>query len=267
MNSSYNSRTKDPNDILNPNNWHDLGSAGSFIFSIAIVTLLIFVIFYYYKRSLTKLNSGLAPGGLALILFVIINYFKNITRDLLGESLEKFTPVILGMFFYILISNFLSLVALDPPTSSITVTVSLGMFTWIGTQVMGIKFQKFEYLKRMCFNIKIKSKESNKEMKIPYMVNPLEVIGLFTPLISISFRLWGNIFAGGLILMIVYNISDMNGLPNIINGTSFASDLVIISGFFAPPIHLFLDVMVGAIQAYVFIILTLVYWNIAKIEI
>jgi len=255
-------------NIIEPNLYEQWLTAAPFILSIGFVTIILLIIFGYYKYSMSKLHADDCPGGITLILFIMINYFKNMTRDLLGESFEGLTPFFIALFSYLLTSNLVGLISLTPPTASITVTLSLGFITWIGTQVIGIRYQKWNYLKSIFINITIKTKEG-KKTRIPIIPNPIEILGKITPLVSISFRLWGNIFAGVLIISLIYNI------PFIFQGTEIFgglvgedividSPLVIISSLFAPPIHLYLDVMTGSIQAFVFVILTMVYWTMEK---
>lgn len=268
-----NNQTKDvspTNAIIEPDLYEQWLVAAPFVLSIVIVTIMLLSLFGYYKYSMSKLHADECPGGVTLVLFIIINYFRNLTRDLLGESFEKTTPLFIALFFYILTSNLIGMIALAPPTASITVTVSLGLVTWIGTQVIGIRYQKWNYLKSMFVTITIKTKDGNKT-RIPIIPNPIEILGKITPLISISFRLWGNIFAGVLIVSLIYNI------PFIFQGTEIFggliseelvidSPLVVIASLFTPPVHLYLDVMTGSIQAFVFVILTMVYWTMEKNE-
>lgn len=253
--------------IIEPDLNLQFQAAIPFILSIVIVTILIFSSFLYYRISMSRLHSDESPVGLALILFVIVNYFRNLTRDLLGDSFEKYTPFFLSIFIYIMISNFMGMLEFTPPTASITVTLSLGLMSWVGTQIIGIRYQKWNYLKHMFFSISYKNKE-NKKVTIPIIPNPIEILGKMTPLISISFRLWGNIFAGVLIVSLVYNLPLVilsGSVSNILEPT-FDHPIVILASLIAPPLHLFFDLMTGTIQAFVFLILTMVYWTIAKNE-
>jgi F-type H+-transporting ATPase subunit a len=91
------------------------------------------------------------------------------------------------------------------------------------------------------------------------MINPLNLIEVVTPLISISFRLWGNIFAGGVIVTLWYFLFGyLNSFIPVIGV------LGLLTGIVAVPIHAYFDVFVGIIQALVFTMLTVVYWSLAK---
>lgn len=109
------------------------------------------------------------------------------------------------------------------------------------------------------FKFTLVNKKTKKETVIPYMFNPYGLVEYFAQLLSISFRLWGNIFAGALIISLFY------GIPMVIFQKNplilEAGPEILISSLFAVPIHAFLDLLVAVIQAFVFVVLTLSYWG------
>jgi F-type H+-transporting ATPase subunit a len=90
-------------------------------------------------------------------------------------------------------------------------------------------------------------------------VNPFNIISLCTPLISLSCRLWGNIFAGGLIISLWYYFTQ-----NISSAVPYVGIIDIFGATSIVPIRGYFDVMCGVIQALVFTLLTIMYWNLAK---
>ncbi len=222
--------------------------------SIGIVTIVIIVLslIYFFKNK--KLKANEAPTGFVLMVEIYIGYFRNMVVELLGPKMEKITPYILYLFTYIALSNLIGLFGFESPTGCYTVTLSLAFVTWVGVFVVGFKYQKLSYLKNFCFCVKTK-----KGKKIPVMINPLEMMSNIAPLISLSFRLWGNILAGGLIMTLWFYFTNyvwMNvpviGLINILGGLT------------AAPLRAFFDIMSGVIQALVFATLTIMYWTMAK---
>ncbi|SYV94364.1 F0F1 ATP synthase subunit A, partial [Mycoplasmoides gallisepticum] len=148
------------------------------LFMIAILTAV-----YYTK--LKKLKPTEPPTGYVLVVQLLILQFENLTVDLLGEKNRRLSLLFIIIFVYILISNLMSMVGgIAAPTSSSTVTFSLGLMSFFGTFIMGVKYQKLAYFRDFFVIIKIKKKT------IPLMINPLNVIGYFAPLLSISLRLW-----------------------------------------------------------------------------
>jgi F-type H+-transporting ATPase subunit a len=91
------------------------------------------------------------------------------------------------------------------------------------------------------------------------MINPLSITDVVAPLISISFRLWGNIFAGSMIVTLWFYFTGY-----IMNASPTFAILNLLGGLTAPPIHAYFDMLCGLIQALVFTLLTMVYWTLAK---
>lgn len=234
------------------------------IISIFITMLIISIIVFYYYFSIRKLEPNETPKGFALLLFILVNYSKQLVFEVLGPKFLKLTPYFLMLFGYILISNLIGIVGFENPTSSVTVTLSMGLVTFIGTFVIGFKYQRLSYLRKFLIGFNIKNKETGEKTYIPIFLNPLEMIGSVTPLISISLRLWGNIFAGGIILALFYSIPmALSGYNPIVEPPN---QFVIIMGLFAAPFNAYLDVMTGIVQALVFVLLTMVYWKMSASE-
>ena len=219
---------------------------------ITVVIILICVFVYYFL--LKKQKPNVAPTGYVLIIQMMVISFENLTIELLGERYRKITPYFLMLMSYITVSNLLCLTGLTPPTGSLTVTFSMGLVTFIGTIYMGFRHQRLSYLKNFALNIKCKNKS------IPIMINPFNILSEVSPLLSISMRLWGNTFAGSLILALLYSFiqymfSNVNPtILGLILGSTFG-------GIITPVFHLYFDLTIGLIQAYVFVMLTYTYWS------
>ncbi|SYV94960.1 F-ATPase subunit 6, partial [Mycoplasma putrefaciens] len=122
-------------------------------------------------------------GFLVLISTFVINV-ENIVTSILGKKYKFFTPYAMYLLAYIFIGSVVSLLGLESQTTSFTVTFSMGMVTFVMIYYFGFKYQKLSFLKRY--------------------LNPIELISQFTPLLSISFRLFGNILGGSIILGLLY---------------------------------------------------------------
>ena len=258
-------------------NWVNLWSPNLLrLLGVLAVFLIILGSVLYYNSSIKRTKHNEPPKGLAFLIFNLINYFRNLTREILGKDLEKLSPIFLTFFSYIALSNLIAMVGLESPTSSVMVCLTLGLFCFVGTFVMGFRYQRFSFLYKFTYNVTIEKKSDNKKIKIPLMVNPIEVMGSLTPLISLSFRLWGNIFAGVLIISLLYNLpyalisNDLSQLFPVEPGGIMTPDrwrlgaITLLSSLFVPPLHAFLDIGIGLIQALVFILLTMVYWVLNK---
>lgn len=223
------------------------------ILSIAVVLTILLIAFIVYYVKLKKVKQNQAPHGYVLAVQMYVSYIRGLVIDILGPEFEKITPFFIYLFSYILLSNVIGIFGLENPTTSLTVTISMGLVMFIGCFVVGFKYQKISWLKKFTICINLKGK------KIPVMINPSEVISQFTPLISISFRLWGNIFAGSLVtgLWFYFTAYISRNIP-------FIGMFNLIGGLTAAPIHMYFDLLCGVVQALVFTLLTMVYWSLEK---
>lgn len=225
------------------------------VITVILTALIIVVCALIYFLKVRNSKPNVAPTGYVLLVEMMMVGFENLTIELLGKKYVKITPYFITLMLYISVGNLLGLVGgISPPTSSLTVTASMGIVTFVGTIYMGFKYQRLSYLKNFCFKIKIKNKQ------IPVMINPLNIISEIAPLFSISMRLWGNIFAGSVVMGLLYSFIQFifqNVNPTVL-GLALGS---VFGGIIAPVFHSYFDVMIGLIQAYVFVMLTYTYWS------
>jgi F-type H+-transporting ATPase subunit a len=153
------------------------------IIGIVVTTLVLITLFVIYNIKLKKQKEYLPLSGYIFCFQIYIEFIHNMVTEILGKKFEKITPFFIYLFSYILLSNIISIFGITNPTSSISVTLSLGLVTFFGIYVVGFKYQKLSFLKKYTLNLKIKNKS------IPIMVNPINLVSQFAPLISISFRL------------------------------------------------------------------------------
>lgn len=121
------------------------------------------------------------------------------------------------------------------PTADLNMTLAMSILTFTAVQILGIKAHGFG--------------GRIKHMANPPFLFPIELISEFSRIISLSARLFGNVFAGEVLLGVMYAMA--------------AAIKIAIVPFLFPVIFLFLEVMFGAIQALVFALLTLIYIALA----
>lgn len=229
------------------------------VFSIILVFLMVtafIVVFYYYIK---KLDPKSSPTGLHMMMYTLIMGMKKLVYDMLGPRFVKLTPYIAVLFLYVASSNLLAVFGIDPPTSSTTVTFSMAAVTVIGSIVFGIRYQKLAFFAEFLINFTITNKKSNKKYKIPYFINPFAITDYFSAFISISLRLWANITAGTIMLSLFYALPlvffQINPLVNA------SGPPTLLFSILAIPLHGYLDILIGLIQAVVFVSLTSAYWS------
>ncbi|MBX3070261.1 MAG: F0F1 ATP synthase subunit A [Thermomicrobiales bacterium] len=124
---------------------------------------------------------------------------------------------------------------LRPPTADLNMTLAMALVTFVAVQVYGIRAHGV--VGRL------------KHMADPPFLFPIELISEFSRIISLSARLFGNVFAGEALLGVMYAIG--------------AKVSIAVIPIFVPVIFLFLELMFGTIQALVFAMLTLIYIAVA----
>lgn len=200
---------------------------------------------YYLQNRRYKVKDK--PKSYSILIEKFIDMVKAMVLETFGPRFIKYTPYFIFLFVFLFILNIFQIFGISEATTSYTVPLTLGFITWVSSIFCAIKYQKLSFLKKLCFCITVKKK------KIPILINPIQVMGQFTPLISISFRIWGNIIAGAIIYAVIYwaigsIASNLAVVPIIIGGI-----LVI------PAITGYLSLFVGYIQAYVFTLLSMTY--------
>jgi len=213
------------------------------------------------EHELLKINPHTLYNTWAvLILILILSLFgrwtlsrkKSVARyltlqgveqliDLFVQSVGIFYPThfffIATVFIFILLSNWLSIIPhLEEPTADINTTLALGLISFFYKEKVTIQVHGWKnYL---------------KEFFQPFFIMfPLNVIGHFSKIVSLSFRLFGNIFGGAIITTMYAAARSMSVIFEILGILSSFNFIVI--GFF-----IFFE---GLIQAFVFTMLTLTY--------
>ena len=148
----------------------------------------------------------------------------------MGENGVRFVNYISAIFLFILFCNISSLIGLRPPTADYGVTLPLGLITFAMVHYNGIKKNKVKHF-------------TNLFQPLPLLF-PINLIGEFAVPLSLSLRLFGNVLSGTVMMGLWYGL-----LP-----------LLVKLGIPAA-LHVYFDVFSGAIQTYVFCMLTMVYVN------
>lgn len=211
------------NKVIIFNTWLVLG----------ILLLLVLVMRYY----LTKKESMIRTLALS-----IVSAFSDFTTDALGQFYYHHTVFIASIFIFILFCNCIGILPLaDEPTRDINTALSLGAIAFLYKEIYAIKTHGFlGYL---------------KEFTHPFAVMlPLNVIGHLSKVISLSFRLFGNIFGGAIITAIYKGFLNTFGLISQLAGLFSGFNLIVL---------LFFGIFEGVIQAFVFAMLALTYLSIA----
>ncbi len=225
------------------------------IFVSVIIMLLIFL---NIARSAKK-RVNKAPSGMQNLFEPIIIFIRDeVAKPAIGEKrFEKFMPYLLTAFFFILINNLLGLVPIFPfgsnVTGNIAVTLVLALFTFFITSISGNK----HYWKE------IYNPEVPWWLKFPIPLMPIvELSGVITKPFVLMVRLFANMLAGHMIVTVFVSLIF---IFKSLMGTEAALGVSVVSVLFSVFI-LLLDVLVSFIQAYVFTLLSALYFGMATAE-
>jgi len=228
------------------------------VLSIFIASILICWIFISIGRKYKK-GFDKAPTGMQNLFEPIILFIKDdIAIPSIGEKhYARFMPFLLTVFFFIWINNMMGLIPIFPGganvTGNIAVTMVLALFTFVITTINGNK----HYWKEI-----INAPGVPWFLKFPIPIMPVvELTGVFTKPIVLMIRLFANILAGHMVAIVFFSLIFIFGALNMWAGYGIS----IISVSFAFFMTL-LELLVALIQAYVFTLLSAIYFGMATAE-
>jgi F-type H+-transporting ATPase subunit a len=164
------------------------------------------------------------------VIEVVIQSLENFMVEITGPEGKIFFPYIATIFFYILISNLIGLVpGFLSPTANVNTTLSLALCTFVLTHAIGIKYHGAKYIKHFLGPMLI----------LAPLMFVIEVIGHLARVMSLTMRLFGNIFGKEKLLGILFGLAGL---------------------YLAPLPVLFLGILVSFIQAVVFMLLSIMYF-------
>jgi F-type H+-transporting ATPase subunit a len=216
--------------------------------TILLSWLAVAVLLFFGLAVSRKIRT--VPGGGQNLLEAFVEGFLGLMEPVLGNRrlAEKYFPLVSSIFLFVLTSNWLGIFPFlgamgffeghgaekifmplfRSPASDLNFTLALAVFSVIAVNVVGAKeLGLFRHL----------SKYFNFSNPINFFVGILEFFSEFAKMISFSFRLFGNVFAGEVLLII----------------------MAALAPYVAPIPFLFLEIFVGLIQAFIFAMLTMVF--------
>lgn len=179
-----------------------------------------------------KLKDTEHPSGLQNAAELIVEMLDGMVKNSMGKNAVKYRNYIGTLFIFLLISNISGLLGLRPPTADYGVTFPLGVITFVLIQYNNIKWNKMGAL-------------TDLFKPLPFLF-PINLIGEIAVPFSVSLRLFGNVVSGTVIMALIYGLLSKVAIlwPGIL--------------------HAYFDLFSGAIQTYVFCMLTMV-WITQKI--
>lgn len=169
------------------------------------------------------------PSGIQNFVEAVVEMFTNFVKSTMGDHNVGFAPFYMGLFVFLLLCNFCGLFALRPPTADLATTFAMGLTAFFMIQGFAIAKQGIvTYVKGFFEPVAV--------------LFPINIIGEFATPISLSFRLFGNILGGTIIMALVYS------LPWLLAKIGIPAAL-----------HIYFDVFAGALQAFIFTLLSMTF--------
>ncbi|MCF8080141.1 MAG: F0F1 ATP synthase subunit A [Desulfobacterales bacterium] len=195
------------------------------------------VIYSWLVMALLIIGGAFAAKGISMIPSKGQNFFEIIVSgieefmvEITGDEGRWLFPLVATIFIYIFICNLIGLVpGFFPPTASLNTTLSCALVVVIFTHVIGIKYHGAGYIKHFLGPV---------WWMIPIIL-PIELIGHLARILSLSFRLFGNMMGHELVLTILFALA---------------------GAFFAPLPIMALGIFVALVQAFVFFLLSIMYF-------
>lgn len=154
-----------------------------------LVALLLILLSVLATRAL-KIN----PGGTQNVMEVIVSGMHKLLLDTMGEHGMKFFPLIATIGLFILFSNLLGLIpGFESPTANLNTNLSMALVVFVLTHIMGVKIHGWKYVKQFI----------GPNPWLAPLIFPIEIVGHLARPVSLTFRLFGNIEGGHIVLAVI----------------------------------------------------------------
>ena len=200
------------------------------VYVIILITILLGAAMILISKKIDQADPLEKPKGILVPVLWGVEIVYNMVKTNVGDRYaDRLTPYIITLWVYIFVSNIISLFGFSSPTANLSVTLLLAFITWVLIQITELKFQGIGgYLHSFL-------------EPIPVML-PMNIFGKFSTMVSMSLRLFGNVLSGTIMLGLWYALMPW-----------FAK--VGVPAF----LHAYFDLFSGAIQTYVFGMLTMTF--------
>jgi F-type H+-transporting ATPase subunit a len=191
-----------------------------------VVMIILIVLGFLASKSVS-----LVPTKVQNVMEIIVSALEEFTIDITGEEGRWLFPLLGTVFLYIFTCNIIGLIpGFYPPTASLNTTLSCALVVVLFTHVIGVKYHGVKYIKHFLGPV---------WWMIP-LIFPIELIGHLARILSLSFRLMGNMMGHELVAGILFALAGL---------------------FFAPLPIMVLGIFVALVQAFVFYLLSVMYFT------
>ena len=176
-------------------------------------------------------NVNLIPSKIQNVFEILLTGMEDFMVEITGEEGRWLFPLLATVFIYIFVGNLIGLVpGFFPPTANLNTTLSCALVVVLFTHVIGVKYHGVKYIKHFLGPV---------WWMVP-LIFPIEIIGHLARILSLTFRLFGNMMGHELVLAILFGLAGL---------------------FFAPLPIMALGIFVALVQAFVFFLLSIMYFT------
>jgi F-type H+-transporting ATPase subunit a len=242
---------------------------GNFTITNSMLNAYIAVAFFCFVAVVVSRKKSIIPKGIynftEMLIEFVLSEVEKVTND--KAKARKFLPLVATIFFFVLFSNWLGqlpgtgsigiyefihgemelIPLLRPATSDLNLTLGIAIIAILTTHLAGMKslgifdhISKFINIKGIIKSFK-KGPMAIMVAVVEFFIGLIEIVGEFAKTLSLSLRLFGNIFAGEVLMTVMLGLFS----------------------YILPIPFIFLEILVGAIQATVFAMLTLAFLVVA----
>jgi len=202
------------------------------IFAMEVLVFLVLITLFVLVRVKLSVEK---PGDLQHFVESVEGYIKEQAEQIIGHGYEGYIPYVMTMGFFILFANLLGLIpGFESPTAAPVVPLGLATLTFLYYHYHGIRHQGAHYIKQFLGPV----------WYLAPLMFLIEVVSHFARILSLTVRLYANMFAGDLVTLAFFSL-----VP-----------------FLVPVLFLALHFGVAIIQTFIFMVLTMVYLGMALSE-
>jgi len=204
-----------------------------------IIMIILVVISLILTRGLKKV-----PRGKQNVAEALVESINNLTTQTMGEDKKAFSSYMGSLFLLLLFANLFGLIGLRPPTADINTTFAFAGLTFVMIHFFGARRKGIgKYLKGFL-------------EPFPLLL-PLNIMGELATPISLSFRLFGNIVGGIIVVSLLYGgLASLSAALGLANFPIFQAGIPVI-------FHMYFDLFAGVLQTFIFIMLSMVFISLA----
>jgi len=213
--------------------------AGMPISETVVVTWIIMAILTIFSIIVTR-NFENIPKGMQSAVEMLVDSINKFTVQTMGEDKKGFSAYMGTIILFLALGNIIGLIGLRPPTADLNTTFALAILTFVLIHANSIR-----------------SKGVGGSMKglmepVPFLL-PINILGEIATPISLAFRLFGNIVGGLVIMALLYQaLGALSGMIGLAAIPIFQAGIPAV-------LHVYFDLFAGLLQAFIFVMLSMVY--------